>query len=232
MNKPEISSTTLPASRDDQDLVALTLSGCQEAFEAIMRRNNQRLFRLARSIVNNDSDAEEILQESYIRAYTRLAGFRGDASLSTWLGRIVVNEALGRLRHNRARPVFEPLDTVVEDTTVVPFTRLPKGPEHNVLNADLRRLLETEIDRLPEAFRTVFMLREVEQLSVQETAQLLDIPPATVKTRCFRARQVLREALSEHIETQGREAFAFLGTRCDRMVSRVMQRLTDSKLLY
>lgn len=224
--RPSISATST-----DQELVALTLAGRSEAFAAIIRRNNQRLFRLARSIVKDDSEAEDILQDSYIRAYVGLVDFRGEARLATWLGRIVTNEALGRLRRSRSRPEHEPLETVVEDSKVLPFTRLPNGPEQNAVNAELRRLLEAEIDRLPNAFRVTFMLREVEQLSVEEVAELLDIPPATVKTRCYRAKLLLREALSEQLDTVLGETFVFLGDRCDRMVARVMQALEAAKLL-
>jgi RNA polymerase sigma-70 factor (ECF subfamily) len=193
-----------------------------------MRRHNRLLFRTARSILKNDLEAEDALQEAYLRAWRALENFRSDARLSTWLVRIVANEALGRVRRKDARII--PLDAAMnsiepEDPSLTddPDHR----PEHSAMRAQLRELLEARIDLLPDALRTVFMLRGVEELSVEEVAQILDIPEATVRTRYFRARGLLREGLAAAIDTTLADTFAFDGARCDRIVARVLARRRD-----
>lgn len=218
-----------PAREADAELVARAATGDQRAFETIMRRNNQLLFRTARSILRNDADAEDAVQEAYLQAYRALGSFRADARLSTWLVRIVANEALGRLRRRGAHVIT--LDTAMDSTAahVEAFMdQDPNGqPERAADRAQVRKLIEARIDMLPEAFRTVFMLRGVEEFTVEETAAALSIPEATVRTRFFRARSLMREGLSRDLDLAYDEAFAFAGERCNRIVARVMARLNE-----
>ncbi|CAM5779244.1 RNA polymerase sigma factor [Ottowia pentelensis] len=210
----------------DAELAARGAQGDELAFEAIMRRHNQLLFRTARSMVKNDAEAEDVVQEAYLRAWRALGSFRADAKLSTWLVRIVANEAFGRLRRKHA-PVI-PLDAAMispEPAIQAALTDEPeRQPEPAAMRAELRQLLESRIDHLPDAFRTVFMLRAVEELSVEEVAQALGIPEATVRTRFFRARGLLREGLASQIDVALGDAFAFDGARCDRIVAQVLSR--------
>jgi len=215
------------AVADDQELVRRIAHDDAAAFEALMRRHNGTLYRVARSILGNDADAEDALQEAYIAAYLHLATFRGEARVLTWLTRIVVNEALARRRGR------------VRERRVVPFSEAGDGapaggvealaddaatPEGETIRGDMRRLLERNIDALPVAFRTVFMLREVSDFSAQETAACLSIPEATVRTRLFRARGLLREALARELDLATGDVFEFGGERCSRVVARVLDR--------
>jgi RNA polymerase sigma-70 factor (ECF subfamily) len=186
-----------------------------------MRRHNRTLFRTARAILRDDAEAEDAVQEAYLQAYRALGTFRGDARLSTWLVRIVANEALGRLRKRTRRADVLPLIPVEE----IPAMRTEDGPEGAAQRAQMRRLLEERIDALPDAYRAVFVLRALEELSVEETAAALGIAQATVRTRFFRARSQLREALSREIDLAYDDAFSFAGERCDRVVARVLARL-------
>jgi RNA polymerase sigma-70 factor, ECF subfamily len=198
------------------------------AFEEVMRAHNRKLFRAARAILRDDAEAEDALQEAWLRAYRSIDGFRGDAKLSTWLVRIVVNEALARRRKLQRRAEIVPLrGTGMEEQELEPEAgmREQDGPEDLARRAQMRRLLEARIDRLPEAFRLVFVLRAIEEMTVEETAAALQIPEATVRTRFFRARSQLREALSQEIDLAVDDAFAFAGERCERIVTRVMARI-------
>jgi RNA polymerase sigma-70 factor, ECF subfamily len=210
----------------DAELVERAVRGDDDAFECIMRRHNRLLFRTARSILKNDAEAEDALQEAYLRAWRVLATFRSESKLSTWLVRIVINEALGRLRRRSSN--VAPLASAWEQPDPAPEDALEDEPDHRpecaAMRSELRRLMEQRIDRLPQAFRTVFMLRAVEELSVEEVCTLLDLPAATVRTRDFRARSQLREALSLDIDLAPGDAFAFAGARCDRIVARVLAR--------
>ncbi len=218
-----------PERETDAGLAARAAAGDARAFETIMRRNNQLLFRTARSILKNDEEAEDAVQEAYVHAYRALGGFRADAKLSTWLARIVANEALGRLRRRGADVI--PLDTVT-DAGAAPMDSVtdhaPNAqPEHAAERAQVRKLIEARIDMLPDAFRTVFMLRAVQELTVEETAAALNIPEATVRTRFFRARSLMREGLSRDLDMAREDAFAFDGARCDRIVATVLERLKN-----
>lgn len=210
----------------DVQLVKMALAGEKQAFISIMRRYNQLLFRTARSILKNDAEAEEALQDGYLRAWKALATFRADARLSTWLVRVVANEALGRLRRRHGEVI--PLDAamLIPDADVqAKFTAdVNEQPEGAAMREEIRKLLENRIDRLPDAYRTVFMLRAVQEMSVEEVAHALQIPEATVRTRFFRARGLLREGLASEIDVTLGDAFSFDGERCDRIVERTLER--------
>ena len=215
----------------DAELAERAASGDEVAFESIMRRHNRLLFRTARSILKSDAETEDALQEAYLRAWRALPSFRCESKLSTWLVRIVINEALGRLRRRSAQVI--PLDTAMEstdpDTQESMHDDPDQRPEQAAMRAQVRRLMEERIDTLPEAFRSVFMLRAVEELSVEEVSTVLDLPEATVRTRYFRARGLLREGLSRDVDLAIGDAFAFAGARCDRIVAAVLARLTDDR---
>ena len=205
------------------------------AFEAIMRRNNTRLFRVARAILRNDTDAEDVLQDAYLDAFAHMDEFRGGSQVATWLTRIVINRALMRLRTQKRHRVVIPMrDRTVpgDDGMHAPLPDVDRVVDHNAeppltstLRAEMRRILEQRIDELPVAFRTVFVMREVEDMTVQETAVCLGIPESTVRTRLFRAKALLREALSRDVDLAAADVFSFAGDRCDRIVSSVLQRI-------
>ncbi len=193
-----------------------------------MRRYNSRLFRTARAIVKDDADAEDVLQDAYLHAYRHIGEFRGDSQLATWLTRIVINQALGRLRKQKRDRVVVPFPESRDDADKSPVSFADDKaelPPRATLRAEIRRLLERQIDELPVAFRTVFIMRDVQDMSVQETAECLSIPPATVRTRLFRARALLREALARDIDAATIDVFGFAGDRCDRIVLAVLSRL-------
>jgi RNA polymerase sigma-70 factor (ECF subfamily) len=195
-------------------------------FERLMRRYNQRLFRVARAVLRDDADAEDALQDAYVQAYRKLDGFRGEAELGTWLTRIVINQALMRVRsRSRDRRVvsFTPAGEGTRELDVAD-TRA-ESPSDAALRGEVRKVLERRIDELPEVFRTVFVMREVEEMTARETADALGIPEATVRTRLFRARALLREALDRDMESARGGVFGFDGARCDRIVAAVLQRL-------
>jgi RNA polymerase sigma-70 factor (ECF subfamily) len=210
----------------DHDLVSSAAGGDTQAFERLMRQHNRQMFRTARAILKDDAEAEDALQEAYMLAYRSLGAFRADARFSTWLARIVVNESLMRLRKSSRRAAIVPIQATaaVEEVEQVSDDTMEK-PDSSAERAEMRRLLEAQIDLLPDTYRTVFMMRAVEELSVEETAAILDIPPATVRTRFFRARSLLREGLARKIDLACEDAFSFAGARCDRIVARVLERI-------
>ena len=213
----------------DSVLASRTASGDESAFEALMRRYNGKLFRVARAILKNDADAEDALQEAYLQAYRRIADFRGEAQLGTWLTRIVINQALMRLRAGkRDRVVVSFQDSGSDEPGDLPAD-LPddkaESPPDAALRGEVRRMLERHIDHLPMAMRTVLVMRDVEDMSVQETADSLGIPAATVRTRLFRARALLREMLARDADTATMDVFGFDGARCDRLVAGVIARI-------
>ncbi|MEO8857433.1 MAG: RNA polymerase sigma factor [Burkholderiaceae bacterium] len=222
----------LPVSNEtdgsDAELAARAARGDIPAFETIMRRHNRLMFRSARSILPSDAETEEAVQEAYLHAWKALASFRADARLSTWLVRIVLNEAFSRVRRRSAKVV--PLDMVSglmesEGDTVLQADA-DQQPEQHAARAQLRKIMEARIDALPEVFRTVFMLRAVQELPAEEVASALGIPEATVRTRFFRARSLLRESLSRDMDFALEDAFSFAGVRCDNIVARVLASIT------
>ena len=209
------------------EMLAQLAEGNLAAFEQLMRSHNRRLFRVARSILQSDGDAEDAVQDAYLRAFVALKSYQGTAQLSTWLTRIVINEALGKKRQQRSAGQRVEGDTAfaIDDNHALDAIELMllETPEDLAMREELRRLLEVRIDHLPDDFRSVFMLRAVEELSIEETAQCLQISPALVKTRLFRARQMLRLALLRDVKTGLQDSFAFEGGRCDRMVASVLR---------
>ncbi len=217
-------ASTDPAT--DLELAQRAGRGDVRAFEAIMRRNNRALYRAARSILRDDADAEDAVQEAYWRAYRAIGTFHGESRLATWLTRIVINEALQKMRKRKQESGTTSIENVVN--LEAHLNEVAGGadiPERSAMRAQTRRLIERKIDELPGAFRTVFVLRALEEMSVEETAACLDIPEATVRTRYFRARGLLREALAREIDGVFEDAFAFAGERCDRIVSTVLARI-------
>ena len=229
-------ASALPRAQDlatDAQLAGRAAKGDAPAFECIMRRHNQLLFRTARSILKNDEEAEDALQEAYLRAWNALGSFRDDARLSTWLTRIVINESLGRLRLRRSAQVI-PLDSAILAAEQLEqeswMTDDPdRQPDRMAMRAEMRQLMERRIDRLPDAYRTVFMMRAVEELSIGEIALALQVPEATVRTRFFRARSLLREGLSRDVDLAVGDAFSFAGARCDRIVAKVLAKLVEKR---
>ncbi len=212
----------------DPDIVRRVLEGDSASFELIMRRYNRRLYRIARGILRNEADAEDAVQDAYVRAYENLDQFQGKGPLSAWLAKITVNEALGRLRRvDIARDgisLDEPEEREEANFMADLISSLP-SPEQSAARAELRRLMESAIDALPDAYRMAFILCGVEELSVAETADCLDVEPATVKTRYHRARKILQKQLSSLVDSTAAEVFPFDGERCDRIVSGVFRRL-------
>jgi len=202
-------------------------AGEVSAFEELVTTYQHRVFGVAFRMLGNAAEAQEVAQEAFLRAHRGLAQFRGDAKLSTWLARIVANEALMRLRKRTRRSEIVPLQssTTLENFNEITDPSMEKSPENSAQRAQTRQLLEAQIDVLPDSYRTVFMLRAVEEMSVEETAAVLQIPEATVRSRFFRARSLLREALASKIDLACEEVFAFAGERCDRIVASVMERI-------
>lgn len=225
-------ATTATADRpnsgdDDRTLASRLASGDRQAFELLMRRHNRRLYRLARATLRDGAEAEDALQEAYLAAYRSIGSYRGEAALSTWLSRLVLNECLGRLRREKRRDNIVSIrggDALQAEEIVSMDTPTP-APDAVLMRAEVRALIERRIDQLAEEFRLVFVLRSVEELTVEETALCLDIPVATVRSRHFRARSLLREALAQDIDLAERDVFSFGGTHCDRIVSEVLRRL-------
>jgi RNA polymerase sigma-70 factor, ECF subfamily len=216
----------------DAHIVALAQAGSEAAFREIMRRNNRRLFRVARAVVRDAGEAEDVLQEAYLKAFAGLASFRGEASLSTWLTRITLNEALQRRRRQRETVELRELDrTPGPGANVLVFPMLETdNPEAAAARTQLRGLLERAVDDLPASFRLVFVMRDIEEMSIEETAAHLKLRPETVRTRLFRARRLLRKALHAKIASGfSGGVFPFEGARCARITDAVIARLAGSQ---
>ncbi len=220
-------SPTLTAA-DDASLIRSVLAGEPAAFELLMRRYNRRLYRLARAVLRSDEEAEDALQEGYLSAFRSIAQFRQDSALSTWLSRLVLNECLGRLRRSVRRQNVIPM---VSSNTSMEMNAMAADdaelPDQVLGRAQMRALLERKLDALPESFRVVFVLRSVEDLSVEETAQCLNIPTGTVRSRYSRAKSLLREALAQEVDLAEQDLYQFGGTQCDRVTAMVLRKLTS-----
>jgi RNA polymerase sigma-70 factor (ECF subfamily) len=215
-----------PVGTCDAELVQRALGRDEGAVRAIMQSNNRRLYRLARGILRNDSEAEDVIQETYVRAFTHLEHFRGDSSLSTWLARIAMNEALGRLRRQRPSVEWTSLPEGALEAQIIQFPlSSADDPEKSMAQREIQHVVEHAIDELPEAFRLVFITRVIEGMNVEETAELLGLKPQTVKTRLYRARTMLRDNVEKKIGPVVMEAFPFAGKRCERLTEAVLKRL-------
>jgi RNA polymerase sigma-70 factor (ECF subfamily) len=216
------------AELTDSEIVARVRGGDRRIFELLMRRHNQRLYRAARAIVRDESDAEDILQQAYLLAYTHLDQFEARAEFSTWLMRILINVATRRLRTlQRVRAVTD----THEEATLDQDARLrhpSPDPEHRAYASELHEMLEDAVDGLPDDYRLVFMLRTVEGLSTKETAEAMGIGEESVKTRLHRGRALLRRGLTARLGTAAAGAFQFQAPRCDRVVAWVMSQLPDA----
>ncbi|WP_432284782.1 RNA polymerase sigma factor [Aminobacter sp. BA135] len=213
----------------DEELVALARQGAENAIRALIKRNNQRLFRIARAVTRDDAEAEDVVQEAYVRAFTRLDSFKGEALFSTWLTKIALNEAITRIRKRRPSAELDELDNAAAgnggQVIMFPTSLTPPGADAELGRGQVRALLEQAIDELPAAFRIVFILRDVEEMSIDETAAQLGLKPETVKTRLFRARKLMRAAIEKRLSSGFAELFPFNGWRCERMADRVVERL-------
>ena len=220
------------ASSSDEDLVGWARAGDEPAIRTLIQRNNQRLFRVARAILRNDAEAEDVVQATYVQAFTSLAAFRGEARFSTWLTRIALNEALGRVRRRRNTMGLEAIDMATNsgDGQVLQFpTSLAVAdPETETARAEARRLLERAVDELPDEFRAVFVLREVEGMSTNEAASALGILPETAKTRLHRARRLMRASIEKQLSGTFSALFPFDGKRCVAMADRVIAALDQA----
>ncbi|MEO9188916.1 MAG: RNA polymerase sigma factor [Acetobacteraceae bacterium] len=218
---------------DDTALVERFRQGDRTAAQAIVQRHNRRLWRIARGIVRDDAEAEDAVQDAYVRALTSLDGFRGDSSLVTWLSRIVVNEALRR--RGRDRQLIDLADIAETASTDRPgsVTVAPSpSPEAAAAGQQIRRIVEKAVDALPAQFRVVFMMRIVEQMSINETASILDIPVATAKTRLHRANQHIRATLGAELAAVFDGTFPFGGSHCERLTRAVLARLPAEAAIH
>jgi RNA polymerase sigma-70 factor, ECF subfamily len=214
---------------DDRALVERAQNRDGAAVRLIMQRHNRRLFRVARGVLHDDAEAEDVVQEAYVRAFTHLDGFRGEAQLSTWLTRIALNEALGRLRRRRITVGLKDIDAINDQgearVIYLPSARQDSDPAAAAARAQVRRLLERAVDQLPDPFRMVFVLRDIEEMSTEETASHLGLRPETVKTRLHRARRLLRQSLDKSLSSAVGDLFPCAGARCARISNAVLERL-------
>jgi RNA polymerase sigma-70 factor (ECF subfamily) len=213
----------LPAAgkRSDAELAAGAVAGDASAFEAMVRQHNRLLFRTARGIVADDAQAQDVVQETWLRAFGKLASWRGEAALGTWLARMAINIAVSSQRR-KGRLVQLRDDGPTEDamdTTGAPGNETPDAIAER---SEMRALLQSSIEGLPPIYRSVFILRAVEEMSVEEAAFCLDVSQDVVKTRFLRARAMLRDELATRVETGAHDTFAFAGARCDAVLAHVM----------
>ena len=219
----------------ESELLHRARQGDAAAFEALIRRHDKHLYRVARSVLLDDHEAEDAVQETYVRVFIGLRDFRAAASLRTWLTRIVLNEAIRRKRRRRAVLDLDVLHATQERTRrpihSSSLTARERDPERAAAQVQIRKILEHEVDKLPAAFRIVFVLRDVEEISAKETAKLLGIREETVKTRLHRSRRMLRESLGGDLAVALKDVFPFERPRCDALVQRLQDRLGLSRAL-
>jgi RNA polymerase sigma-70 factor, ECF subfamily len=215
------------ADLDDDEVVARVLAGDTALFEIVIRRYNQLLYRVTRSILHDDAETEDVMQEAYVRAYEHLDQFAGRAQFRTWLTRIAINEALARVE--RGKRFHRPDPSTQSGDHMDHFASTDPSPEQQVVNSEMQCLVENAIARLPEAYRCVFVLRDVEQVSTEEVARILNLSESTVKVRLHRARRTLRRTVFQRTGEQVLRAFPFDAVRCDRIVARVFERIADSR---
>jgi RNA polymerase sigma-70 factor, ECF subfamily len=216
-------------SPSDEEIAQRVLAGEPALFEMLMRRHNQRLYRAIRSLLKEEDEIEDALQQAYIQAFTHLSQFQGGARFSTWLTRIALNEALQRLRQRRRWvSIGGGDDDAPEDRMKLPPRNEP-SPEQQDFGRELAHLLEMTIDELPDMYRTVFMLREVERMSTAETAEVLSVGEDVVKQRLHRAKAFIRDRMDAHVGGSLSEAFSFHASRCDRVVAAVLARIGPAR---
>lgn len=216
---------TAQSELQDEEVVGRVLAGETALFEILMRRYNQRLYRVSRSILRDDGEAEDVMQDAYVRAYEHLDQFAGKAAFSTWLTRIAIHEALAR---KRRRGRMDELDALPANGEFMPMMKSSApNPEAGTATAEARELLEQAINHLPEAYRTVVVLREVEEMSVAETAESLGVSDAVVKTRLHRAHAMLRKDLYARAKGRATDLYQFHAVRCDRVVKAVFERIKE-----
>lgn len=215
-------------SMEDEEVVKSVLDGDTGMFEILMRRHNQRLYRVARAILQDDAEAEDLIQDTYVRAYQHLRQFEGRAKFSTWLSRIAVHEAFARRRRRGLYTEMDPMSEQQREKMDRIASPAP-SPEQQASTSETGRLLELAIGALPEIYRTVFVLREVENMDTGDTASVLGITEENVKTRLHRARALLRKRLYAQVGAHSKEAFLFHAVRCDRVVSNVFHRIKDAE---
>ena len=206
----------------DMETIQQVLDGNTAMFELLMRRYNERIYRAARSIVRDEQEAEDVMQQAYVNAFTHLRQFNGSAQFSTWLTRIAINEALARVRR---RGRYEAFDDDLSNVEPFMSSNPAQSPERQAFAGELRGLLEWAIDAMPDGMREVFVLREVEGLSTSEVAECLGVSDDVVKTRLSRGRAILRRLLMERTGATAPEAFRFYRPRCDRVVAQVLARI-------
>lgn len=218
-----LSPVTVPSELRDEEVVGRVLAGETALFEILMRRYNQRLYRVSRVILRDDSEAEDVMQDAYVRAYEHLDQFAGRAAFSTWLTRIAIHEALARKRKRGRMDELDALPSNGESMSIMKSSA--PSPEAGTATTEARELLEQAIDNLPEAYRAVVMLREVEEMSVAETAESLGVSDAVVKTRLHRAHAMLRKELYARAKGRATDLYQFHAVRCDRVVKIVFERI-------
>jgi RNA polymerase sigma-70 factor (ECF subfamily) len=223
----EVATSQEPLS--DEEVVTRVLAGETGMFEIIMRRHNQLLYRVARAILRNDGEAEDVMQDAYVRAYEHLDQFAAKAKFSTWLTRIAVHEALSRQRRGNRYQELEPMSER-EGDPMDRFASLAPDPEQQASNSEVRRLLEEAVEKLPDAYRTIFILRDIEEMSTTDAADVLEITEDNVKVRLHRARALLRKSLYARAGVERKEAFNFHALRCDRVVKNVFERIQKQAL--
>lgn len=209
----------------DIELLGRIMAGDERAYEQVMRRYNQRMFRVVRSVVQDREEAKDVMQEAYINAFTKIKSFKGPQGFGAWLMKIAFNQALMRLRKQRLWSQRFCRDDVDEIAAATEYPSQHSQPEKNLANHQLRQLTERAIDELPANFRTVFILRAIDQLSLEETSQVVGIPVETVKTRFHRGRKLIRQKLSKQLEAAQLSVFEFDGLDCDQVVAAVLRRL-------
>jgi RNA polymerase sigma-70 factor (ECF subfamily) len=217
---------TSPAG-DELTLARRVANGDRGGFELLMRRYNRRLYRLARASLRDDAEAKDALQEAYLNAYRAIGSFRGDATLSTWLSRLVLNECgIRQRRSTRRRDIIPLISSEASATETENVADVAEGPDHAAARTQMRSILETKVGGLPEALRVVFVLRSVEELTVAETAETLGLTQETVRMRHFRAKGLLREALAREIDLAESDLYEFGGSCCDAVVASVLMKLS------
>lgn len=228
MGTPALDSPACPpaSTLPDAEIVKRVRSGDRALFEVLMRRHNQRIYRAARAVVKDEMEVEDVMQQAYISAYTHLHQFEDRSQFSTWLTRIALNEAFGRRKQLRIAESRTPDHDSDRGESMDTITSPQPDPEHQAYAQELRRVLEEAVDGLPETYRVVFMMRDIEGLSTSETGEGLGLGEEAVKTRLHRARAMIRRAVSARIGGEARAAFHFHAPRCDRVVNAVLERLS------